>query len=59
VNSVTVTPEDIRYIGDRLLELCFDVEERAKAAKQIEWLNDTLDQLGMPDRIFPMASRQP
>jgi len=56
VNSPTVTAEDIRYIGDRLLELCFAVEERAKTSRHIEWLNDTLVQLGMADRTYPLAS---
>jgi hypothetical protein len=49
-----ITGQDIRYIGDRLLELCFTVEERAQTVKQLEWLNDTLAQLGMSDRAFPL-----
>jgi hypothetical protein len=54
VNAQAITREDIRYIGDRLLELCFTAEERAKTVKQLEWLNDTLTQLGMADRAFPL-----
>ena len=57
VNANTVTAEDICYIGDRLLELCFTVEERTKTVRQIEWLNDTLRQLGMADRVFPLPSQ--
>ena len=56
VNSTSISDDEIRYVGDRLLELCFTVEERAKTGRQIEWLNDTLVQLGMPDRIYPLAS---
>jgi hypothetical protein len=55
LNATTLTAEDIRYIGDRLLELCFTVQERAKAGNQIEWLNDTLVQLGMADRVYSLA----
>jgi hypothetical protein len=54
MNQDKVTKEDIRYVGDRMLELCFTAEERAKAVKQLEWLNDTLAQLGMSDRAFPL-----
>jgi hypothetical protein len=54
VNSQTIVKEDIRYVGDRILELCFTAEERTKAVKQLEWLNDTLAQLGMSDRAFPL-----
>jgi hypothetical protein len=54
MNSSSITSADLLYIGDRLLELCFTVEDRTKAAKQIEWLNDTLVQLGMTDRSFPL-----
>ncbi len=54
VNSATITKEDIRYVGDRLLELCFTAEERANTVRQLEWLNDTLAQLGMSDRACPL-----
>jgi hypothetical protein len=56
MNSQSVAAADIRYIGDRLLELCFTVEDRTKTVRQIEWLNDTLVQLGMADRSFPLPS---
>jgi hypothetical protein len=54
INKEKITKEDIRYVGDRLLELCFTVEERARTVQQLEWLNDTLTQLGMSDRTFPL-----
>ena len=56
MNSQSVTAEDIKYVGDRLLELCFTAEERDKTVRQIAWLNDTLDQLGMSDRSYPLPS---
>jgi hypothetical protein len=46
----------LRSIGDRLLELCFTVAERDKFVRAIAWLNDTLVQLGMPDRSYPLPS---
>lgn len=59
INSKLITADDIRYIGDRLLELCFTVDVRDRTVKQIEWLNDTLAQLGMSDRVHPLASDDP
>jgi hypothetical protein len=56
INAETITFQDVRYIGDRLLELCFSLEEREKAENQIEWLNDTLNRLGMTDRTYPLPS---
>jgi len=56
VNSTKITAQDIRYIGDRMLELCFTAEDRAKTVKQLEWLNDTLGQLNMADRAYPLPS---
>jgi hypothetical protein len=55
VNSQTVSREDIRYVGDRMLELCFTAEDRAKTVVQIRWLSDTLSQLQMSDRMYPLA----
>ncbi len=55
INKEKVTAQDIRYVGDRLLELCFTPADRAKVVKQLEWLNDTLTQLGMSDRAYPLA----
>jgi hypothetical protein len=54
INKITITPEEIRYIGDRMLELCFTAEDRAKTVKQIQWLNDILVQLNMADRCYPL-----
>jgi hypothetical protein len=54
VSCQAVSREDIRYVGDRLLELSFTAEDRAKTVRQLEWLNDTLAQLGMADRAFPL-----
>ncbi len=54
LNAATVTAEDIRYVGDRLLELCFTAEDRTQATSQLQWLNDTLAQLHMSDRIYPL-----
>jgi len=57
LNSAVISLEDMRYIGDRLLELCFTMDERSKTERQIEWLNDTLRQLGMADRVYPLPSQ--
>jgi hypothetical protein len=54
-NRATVTAQDIRYIGDRILELCFTAEDRAKTVKQLEWLNDTLRQLNMADKVYALS----
>jgi hypothetical protein len=53
-NASTITGEEIRYIGDRLLELCFTAEDRAKTVSHLRWLNDTLTQLHMSDRLYPL-----
>jgi hypothetical protein len=49
-----LTAADIRYIGDRLLELCFTAKDRAETISQLRWLNDTLTQLNMSDRLYPL-----
>jgi hypothetical protein len=54
INKEKITKEEIRYVGDRLLELCFTAEDRAKTVQQLEWLNEALTQLGMSDRTFPV-----
>jgi hypothetical protein len=54
INRATVTAADIRYIGDRLLELCFTAEDRTPTVSQIQWLNDTLAQLHMSDWTYPL-----
>lgn len=54
VRREKISKEEIRYVGDRLLELCFTADERAKTVRQLEWLNDTLAQLAMSDRAYPL-----
>jgi hypothetical protein len=56
LNEASITAEDTRYIGDRLLELCFTAENRAQTVSQLQWLNDTLAQLHMSDRLYPLAA---
>jgi hypothetical protein len=53
-NASTITAQDIRYVGDRLLELCFTPEDRHRTVTQLQWLNDTLIQLHMSDRLYPL-----
>ncbi len=55
-NAATITAEDIRYVGDRLLELCFTVEDRTQTVSQLQWVNDTLAQLHMSDRAYPLLA---
>ena len=54
LNAATITALDIRYVGDRLLELCFTAEDRTQTVSQLQWLNDTLAQLHMSDRAYPL-----
>jgi hypothetical protein len=54
LNAATITAGDIRYVGDRMLELCFTAEERSDTVSQLRWLNDTLAQLQMADRLYPL-----
>jgi hypothetical protein len=56
VNSATIAAQDIRYIGDRMLELCFTTKDRAQTVSQLKWLNDTLVQLQMSDRLYPLPA---
>jgi hypothetical protein len=56
LNASTITAQDIRYIGDRLLELCFTTKDRAQTVSQLQWLNDTLAQLHMSDRAYPLPA---
>ncbi len=55
-NAETITAEDIRYVGDRMLELCFTAEARTQTVSQLQWLNDTLAQLHMSDRAYPLPA---
>lgn len=54
VNRDKVAKEDVRYLGDQMLEQCFTAEERTRALQQLTWLNDTLAQPGMSDRVFAL-----
>lgn len=54
INQQTVTVADIRYAGDRMLELCYTAAERAATTKQLHWLNETLTRLGISDRVYPL-----
>ncbi len=56
ISSTEYSAADIQYVGDRLLELAFAGEERTQALRQIAWLNDTLTQLGMADRCYPLPA---
>jgi hypothetical protein len=55
INAQSIRAEDITYVGDRLLELCVSPDERVKARKQLDWLNDTLTQLGLPHCCYPLV----
>ena len=55
MNNASITAEDVRYIGDHMLELCFTPEDHAKTVTQVQWLNDTLAQLHMTERCYPLA----
>lgn len=50
--SEAIRKEDIQYVADRLLELCFTPDERARTWSQLEWMNSILEQLGMSDRVY-------
>jgi hypothetical protein len=55
INKEGITTEQIRYLGDRMLELCFTADDRAKTVSQLQWLNDILVQLNMADRSYPLG----
>jgi len=57
INKENITPEQIRYIADRMLELCFTAEDRARTVSQLHWLNDILVQLNMADRCYPLDKK--
>jgi hypothetical protein len=56
LNAGTITAGDIRYVGDRMLELCFTAEERTPTVSQLQWLNDMLAQLHMADKLYPLPA---
>ena len=35
LNASTITAQDIRYVGDRLLELCFTAADRTRTVSQL------------------------
>jgi hypothetical protein len=47
---------DIRYVGERMLELCFTAEDRGKTTQHLHWLNEILAQLDMADRVYPLPA---
>ncbi|HLJ95737.1 MAG TPA: hypothetical protein VKU02_21350 [Gemmataceae bacterium] len=53
-NAAIVTAEDMPYVGNRRLELCFTAEDGAQTISQLQWLNDPLAQLHRSDRIYPL-----
>lgn len=53
-NSHRISQSDITYIAERMLELCFTQEDVQKCRKALEWLNETLELLGMADRKYPL-----
>jgi hypothetical protein len=56
LNKETITGADIRTIGDRMRELAYRGADQAETGKQLQWLNETLTQLGMSDRLYPLPA---
>jgi hypothetical protein len=54
MNKQNIAAGQIRYVGDRMRELAYTAAEQAKISKQLQWLNETLTQLGMADRLYPL-----
>ncbi|MCS6861163.1 MAG: hypothetical protein NZT92_12675 [Abditibacteriales bacterium] len=52
-NADKISADDIAYIARYLLTLGFTAEEKEKYRRSVVWLNQTLDELEMPDRKFP------
>lgn len=53
-NTDKISAEDIAYIARCLLTLGFTAEEREKHRQSVVWLNQTLDELEMPDQKFAL-----
>lgn len=49
-NADKITSADIAYICQTLLTLGYTLEEATRYRRSIAWLNQTLDELDMPDR---------
>jgi hypothetical protein len=56
MNKEIISADNIRYLGDRMLELCYTGEDRAKTVKHLQWLNETLTQLDMSDRVYSLPA---
>ena len=53
-NPGKVSAEDIAYICQRLLAMCYTTEDVNKYRAQIEWLNGELEALGLGDRRYAL-----
>lgn len=51
-NPEKVSAADLAYVARNVLALGYTPEESEKYQKAVEWLNDTLRDLGMSDRVF-------
>jgi hypothetical protein len=51
-----ISPDDITYIAQHLLTSAYTREEAEKFRKEVEWLNETLEAMGLGDRKYPLSS---
>jgi hypothetical protein len=53
-NPGRVSPNDVAYVCRNLLALAYTPDDVRKYRNQIEWLNDVLNKLGLPDHRYPL-----
>jgi hypothetical protein len=54
-NPGRVSPDEIAYVCRSLLALAYIPDDVRKYSRQIEWLNDVLNKLGLPDHRYPLT----
>jgi hypothetical protein len=53
-NADRISADDIAYIARSLLAMGYTAEAAAKYRQSLVWLNQTLDELEMSDRKYPL-----
>jgi len=54
-NHEQITAADITYMCQTLLQQAYTLADQNKALQTIQWLNETLDELELSDRKFPLS----
>jgi hypothetical protein len=56
-NHEQLTPEDITYICEMLLQQVYTLNTQNKTHEMIQWLNETLDELGLSDLKYSQPNQ--